>query len=258
MINGKQFISKSAAPSAFTLVELLVVLGIIGILAAFLLPVYVSAKWKAQQAICLSNLKQMGLANALYMNDSHGKCLPYSGQRGLWMAALVDYQSKVDSIRFCPVAVETNTPDNWGRADKAWRRNPDTDGKVWSGSYAMNGWLFSDLTNLPPEENALALERESNIRRPSVTPLFSDSVWDDCWPRTNDPPAHNLYKGYHGKGSDGKIGRVTIPRHNFSASRAPTSFDTAGRLPGTINVTCFDGHVELSHLENLWNFYWNK
>lgn len=68
--------STVAPRSAFTLVELLVVLVIIGLLAAMLLPVLARAKAKAQRIGCLSNLKQLGVGILLYADDHNGH---YSG-----------------------------------------------------------------------------------------------------------------------------------------------------------------------------------
>ena len=62
---------------AFTLVELLVVISILGILAALLLPALSRAKMKANQIVCLNNIKQLGVATHEYLGDSNDR-LPYA------------------------------------------------------------------------------------------------------------------------------------------------------------------------------------
>jgi prepilin-type N-terminal cleavage/methylation domain-containing protein len=258
-----------ALPNAFTLIELLVVIAVIGILAGLLLPTLSSAKLKARQIQCVNNLKQMAVANTMYMHDFRGNCLPYdiTGKGLLWMGKLIDYQSKVDVVRLCPVAADIDESSTnsmrWGTADRAWNWHSADPEKDWAGSYTFNGWLYSNLENktgkMLPEDEVNVFTKDFAVQHPSQTPLFADSVWLDCWPRTNDAPALNLYNGYHGGGFDGRIGRLTIPRHGgFHAGSAPRTFDPEQMLPGAINVACFDGHIELSKLENLWSYYWNR
>lgn len=93
--------------AGFTLIELLVVIAIISILAALLSPALSSARNSAKQIACMNNLKQLGLAFAMYLNDNDGRFPTWtlawnSGANGWdWELARL-YLGGKDAVFFCP------------------------------------------------------------------------------------------------------------------------------------------------------------
>jgi prepilin-type N-terminal cleavage/methylation domain-containing protein/prepilin-type processing-associated H-X9-DG protein len=78
--------------SGFTLIELLVVIAIIAILAAILFPVFAQAREQARKISCLSNVKQIGLGTAMYVQDYDETFLiSWGDPQGTWCDLLQPY-----------------------------------------------------------------------------------------------------------------------------------------------------------------------
>jgi type II secretory pathway pseudopilin PulG len=124
-MNHKRF----GSASCFTIVELLVVIAVIGIVAALLLPALTKARAMAKQSACLSNLRQVGTAIQLYGNDYSEK----SKMTAVPFTSLLfpDYL-KSNKCFQCPSDLNKEINPSLTDNDPAWRARIDND---WNEVY---------------------------------------------------------------------------------------------------------------------------
>ena len=174
-------ISFSHVRRAFNLVELLIVLAIISALAALLFPVFWTARGKARDAVCSSNLRQIGLGIAMYQQDYDGK-FPYASDpinrvtAALWTPYFPQYAADIPQMPLLPATLTTyiktaevfHCPaDNGFSATDA----PYVPLETSPTSYEAFGISYSFYTLLPACQS-----KDATVQYPANTMLLYDPV----------------------------------------------------------------------------------
>lgn len=201
---------KGTAKYAFTLVEMLVVIAIVGILAALLFPALTGAKAKAKRAACLNNLKQINLAVLSYAADNEDTlpAAPGTSATDLFVMAtsvstnsfpfsykrivksyvgLHGASSTGDAIFACPAdAFHYNWPDVIFQ-NSGFCSDSNTD----FSSYGFNGGNV--LSSLPPPYSAPGVfgRKLGSIKTPTKTVLVAEvsAIFPWSWHEPQRPPA---------------------------------------------------------------------
>jgi prepilin-type N-terminal cleavage/methylation domain-containing protein/prepilin-type processing-associated H-X9-DG protein len=233
----------------FTLVELLVVIAIIAMLAAILFPVFARAKEAAKKSTCLSNTRQIGMANAMYTSDYDGAfpqtkqsssnpeiddsagsieepdyaspfvlLLPYTGTH-----ATSEEDIPRQRLYACP-----SDPDPFGRA--CFAIDPDTSALT---SYVVNAFLAFGLA-------------ESAVASPAKFVIFAERRSEGGG--TLSPYCDYLYRPWFNEGNpvapedemNGLTGAIATKRHsdqsNFTfADGHSRSFPWAATVRGDMH-----------------------
>ena len=200
--------------SGFTLIELLVVIAIIAILAAILFPVFAKAREKARQSSCLSNLKQIALANLQYAQDYDERTvINRQGGTGSYIQFINPY-IKSSQIFDCP-------------------SNSLKSAITYNGcrSYPFNSMLWNTALG--------------TIASPSETVMTADgtvNTWMGAW---------DLYRPSNGMRPD-KTSGTDNASWGGAATQAWTYMNFAERHNDVGNVAFMDGHCKAMKYQTLY------
>ena len=216
---------KYSKPFGFTLIELLVVIAIIAILAAILFPVFATAREKARQTSCASNLKQLGVAFLQYEQDYDERFITPaqpSGPKG-WAYTVYPYVKSV-GVFACP--------------DDQYVPGAGS----YTSSYACNPWLVAS-TNVNYNSQSMQVNQ---LNAPTLTVELCEVTGSAFTTSTSDNSALTDCQTGFGNEYGSTVGLVGGPEYTAGetiVTGTTNGFHAARHTMGA-NWLAFDGHVK--------------
>ncbi len=258
---------KQRTPSAnrfgFTLIELLVVIAIIAILAAMLLPALASAKAKAQEVKCVSNLRQMQLGWQMYLGDFNDKVVPNApigtAATATWAPSALgqNWANSGENTNRATYLTSILAPYMAGQVD-VYRCPGDilpSQNGARLRSYSMNGQMGASKA-LTDRDNAgyWAFTKASQLSNGSLPPVEAFIWCEESMSTMNDgylqidaagtkaffPDVPGAYHAVKACGFSFADGHAEMRRWKTAVLRIPTvegkGYNTGGQLPTGVTI----------------------
>ena len=232
----------------FTIIELLVVLGIIAVLLAIVVPSTFLARQRARMVICQTNVRAINTSMHVYFEEWRTATLPggHAAKFGGWEYQLLGGNISKDDfyrarsrpdvtyrVRYCPDTSfqESSLAGSSGTGTAALQWNCG----LTSGSYGINAWMQGARGS----DDLPKVYVPTRIRNEVTVPTFVDSASHDMRADPDDKPGNLLKPGTNA--SQGSLTSAAMDRHGMA-----------------VNVSFYDGHVEKVDLPNLWMLRWSR
>jgi prepilin-type processing-associated H-X9-DG protein len=242
---------------AFTLTELLTVLGLISLLVSLFVPVAAKVRAAGNSASCMARLRQMGVAWTAYVVENHGRLpehvwytptpTPEAAWESYWPGLLAK-RGVVDEALLCPAAADpVETSGNWGFGNVS---------RAWSGRFAFNSAIRMSDThyrvssygyngNLTAGGGFGGASCLLAVNNPSNVPAFLDCAYADVQPLNR--PSAALLPPPNLRGDKIVAGRTDQEHWKF----------LLGRHGRGINVCMADGSARWVRLDDTYRLTWN-
>lgn len=279
--------SRAASRRGFTLVELLVVIGIIALLISILLPALSKARQQAQSLVCQSRLRQVGLAMAMYQSGNQGWPVPFTRiqdvgfQTGMitdpitaaynprWFNYLEPY-TKTYEIFNCPVMTTEPVPFGAGvyctgnevavnNFTDQWASSPGTPmirGRSLQGAsstyaFASQPSQVEIILTSDPNYDVYRLKKEAELTRAALSAQIQTSAGAGTGVAAGKPLAEVV------RAMDGVYWVSDAKDYNYAQAKPNKRNNWSTMSPWlyvhpskAANVLYTDGHVEPKHMED--------